>query len=387
MKENKKNLLVLNNGSSSLKFAVFEYDKKSLGKVILDGAVSAYNTRSILIYFKNNKKNQVNFSFKYNLTSAWQAIHDILAKLDIQSVGLRVVHGGSEFKQSVKVDKSFIQRISKYNELAPLHNAQSLELIKLVQATWPKVKIIASFDTAWFADLKPEAYLYSLPIKYYEKYGIRKYGFHGLSHEMACRWASKKLSINIHKLSAVTVHLGSGSSIAWLENGQVQDTTMGFSPNEGLTMSTRSGDLPASIVTYLAKEQKMTIEQIDNLINKESGILGLSGQSDLREVLLAAGYKVAGYKSSFKYSSAQKKLAKQALAVYIYDIKRYLASYLGMSKKPQAVVFTGVVGTNSAVIRSLVLKGLNLPKGCRVFIAPEGEIKNIALKTWQYFHQ
>ena len=387
MKNEKKNLLILNNGSSSLKFAVFEADEKNLGQVIFEGSYSAYNEQSILVYQKNNKKSQINYSAIYSVTTAWQAIHEILAQLDIQAVGMRIVHGGSEFKKSCKLDKNVVEKISKYNHLAPLHNKQSFDLIKLVQATWPKVKIIASFDTAWFSDLEPEAYLYSLPIKYYEKFGIRKYGFHGLSHEMACLYAAKKLNTKINKLSAVSLHLGSGSSIAWLEAGKVKDTTMGFSPNEGLTMATRSGDLPASVALYLAQGCKISLTDIDRLINQESGLLGLSGSADLREVLLAAGYKVSGYKSSFKYTSAQKKLAKQALAVYTYDIKRYLASYLGMSKKPQAIIFTGVVGINSSVIRNLVLKNLNLHKGCRVFIAPEGEIKNIATKTWQYLHQ
>ncbi len=386
MKNEKNNLFILNNGSSSLKFAVFEYDDKNLGRVILEGSYASYNSQSILIYQKNNKKNQVNYSEAYSVTGAWQAIHEMLAKLDIQTVGLRIVHGGVEFKKSCKLDKNVVEKISEYNHLAPQHNKQSFDLIKLVQATWPKVKIIASFDTAWFADLEPEAYLYSLPIKYFEKFGIRKYGFHGLSHEMACFYAAKKLNIKINKLSAISLHLGSGSSIAWLENGKVKDTTMGFSPNEGLTMATRSGDLPATVALYLAQEQKMSLNAIDRLINQESGLLGLSGSADLREVLLASGYKVSGYKSSFKYTNAQKKLAKQALVVYIYDIKRYLASYLGMSKKPQAIIFTGVVGTNSSVIRSLILKNLNLPKGCRVLIAPEGEMINIATKTWQYLH-
>jgi acetate kinase len=387
MKNEKKNLLILNNGSSSLKFAIFEADEKNLGQVIFEGSYSAYNDQSILVYQKNNKKSQINYSHVYSVTAAWQAIHEILAQLDIQTVGMRIVHGGSEFKKSCKLDKNVVEKISKYNHLAPLHNKQSFDLIKLVQATWPKVKIITSFDTAWFADLEPEAYLYSLPIKYYEKFGIRKYGFHGLSHEMACLYAAKKLNTKINKLSAISLHLGSGSSIAWLEAGKVKDTTMGFSPNEGLTMATRSGDLPASVALYLAQGCKMTLPEIDRLINQESGLLGLSGSADLREVLLASGYKVSGYKSSYKYTNVQRKLAKQALAVYIYDIKRYLASYLGMSKKPQAIVFTGVVGTNSSVIRNLVLKNLNLPKGCRVLIAPEGEIKNIATKTWQYLHQ
>ncbi|MFA6271974.1 MAG: hypothetical protein WC693_02580 [Patescibacteria group bacterium] len=384
MKSKKQNLLVLNNGSSSLKFTAFEYDKRGLGKIIIEGSYSGYNTGSVLEYHENNKKTRRNYSTKYTLKSAWQAVSKIFSQLDIQTVGLRVVHGGPEFKLSCKLDKKTIQKISKYNHLAPLHNIQSLEQARLVQETWPKVKIVASFDTAWFSDLEPEAYLYSLPVSYCEKFKIRKYGFHGLSHEMASIYAAEKIGVNIKKLSAITVHLGSGASMAWLENGRVKDTTMGLSPNEGLTMATRTGDLPVAVAMYLAREQKMSWDEIDHLINKKSGLLGLYGNADLREVLVAAGYRIAGYKPASKYSTAQKKSAKRALAVYVYDIRRYLASYLGMSRKPQAIVFTGVIGMRSAIIRSLVLKNMRLPKGCRVLIAPEGEMINIAQKTWKY---
>ncbi|MFA6525426.1 MAG: hypothetical protein WCT33_04150 [Patescibacteria group bacterium] len=384
MKSNKQNLLVLNNGSSSLKFTVFDYDKRGLGKIIIEGAYSGYNTGSVLEYHINDKKIRRKYSNKYTLKSAWQVVSKIFYQIDIQTVGLRVVHGGPEFRNSCKLDKKTIQKISKYNNLAPLHNIQSLEQARLVQMTWPRVTIVASFDTAWFSDLEPEAYLYSLPVRYCEKFNIRKYGFHGLSHEMACVYAAEKIGVSLKKLSAITVHLGSGASMAWLENGRVKDTTMGFSPNEGLTMATRTGDLPVAVAMYLAKEQKMSWDEIDHLINKKSGLLGLYGNADLREVLTAAGYKIAGYKSASKYSAVQTKSAKQALAVYVYDIRRYLASYLGMSRKPQAIVFTGVIGMHSEIIRNLVLKNIHLPKSCRVLIAPEGEMINIAQKTWQY---
>ncbi|MFA6391938.1 MAG: hypothetical protein WCW66_04290 [Patescibacteria group bacterium] len=387
MNNKKKHLLVLNNGSSSLKFTVYEYDNKGVGKITIDGSYSGYNTGAVLVYRDYGKKLQKSYPVKYSLKSAWQAVVTIFANLEIQTVGIRVVHGGPEFKASCKLDKKTIHRISKYNHLAPLHNVQSLEQARLVQTTWPRVTIVASFDTAWYADLEPEAYLYSLPVRYCEKFNIRKYGFHGLSHEMACAYAAEKTGVSVSKLSAITLHLGSGCSISWLEKGRVKDTSMGFSPNEGLTMATRSGDLPVAVVMYLAKELKMSWEEIDVLINKKSGLLGLFGSDDLREVLTAAGYKIAGYKSAPRYSAGQKKLARQALAVYVYDIRRYLASYLGMSANPQAVVFTGVVGMNSAIIRKLVLKNMRLPKNCRVLIAPEGEMINIAQKTWKYIRR
>jgi acetate kinase len=384
MKNNNQHLLVLNNGSSSLKFTVYEYNDKNLGKVIINGSYSGYNTGAVLVYRDQGKQFRKNYTVKYSLKSAWQTVSVILANQKITTVGIRVVHGGPVFKDSCILDKDTIRKISRYNHLAPLHNVQSLEQARLVQKTWPRVKIIASFDTAWYAGLEPEAYLYSLPVKYCEKFNIRKYGFHGLSHEMACAYAAQKIGISVKKLSAVSLHLGSGCSISWLEKGVVKDTTMGFSPNEGLTMATRTGDLPVAVAMYLFKELKMSWDEIDELINKKSGLIGLYGNADLREVLTAAGYKIAGYRPAAKYSAMRKKLAKQALAVYVYDIRRYLASYLGMSVKPQAIVFTGVVGMNSAIIRNLVIKNMRLPKGCRVLVAPEGEMINIAQKTWKF---
>ena len=186
-----KNLLILNAGSSSLKFAVFEIDRGL--KERLSGGISLIDNKSVLTY----KKTRVNFSTGFNLKNWWGYIEDLLEEFDIRYVGFRMVHGGGEFTNTIKVDKKFLQRIKKYNKLAPLHNPVALELMNIVKDTWPSVKLSVSFDTAWYKGLRPEAYLYSLPLKYYQKDHIRKYGFHGLSHEAATEFAAKKLKKNI----------------------------------------------------------------------------------------------------------------------------------------------------------------------------------------------
>lgn len=378
-----KHLLVLNPGSSSLKFSVFEIKEKNVGPLVFSGLIVEQGNRSVLFYQARGQKQKINYSVGRNLKAWWQYIHDLLKDFDIDFVGIRVVHGGELYTNTVKVDRQFLANISQFNQLAPLHNPQSITLIKLVQATWPRTKIAASFDTAWYKDLAPEAYLYSLPLKYYQKHKIRKYGFHGLSHEIATDFAAKKLRLPLSQLSVITCHLGAGASITWYLKGKVKDTTMGFSPNEGLTMATRAGDVPASIALYLAQELKMSLPTIHKILNEQSGLLGISGLSDLRETLLACGYRVSGYKSSLKFTAEQKKRAKLALAIYTYDIKRYLASYIAMTPKLQAVVFTGTVGVNSPVIRKLVLKDLQIPKNCRIFVTPEGEMMSLAKKTLQ----
>lgn len=374
-----KHLLVLNNGSSSLKFAVYEIKNKSLGKVVLSGNFSLENNKSVLTYKLKNKSSKINYQTGFNLKNWWHYLHDLLVSFDICYVGLRMVHGGEEFTATTNVNKQFIEKIKKYSRLAPLHNPLAIELIELVKKTWPKVKTSVSFDTAWYKDLNPDAYLYSLPLSFYNKYKIRKYGFHGLSHEMATLYAAEKTNKKLNKLKCITCHLGAGSSLTWYD-GKVMDTTMGFSPNEGLTMATRSGDIPASIVFYLNEEAKMPLPKINELLNKKSGLLGLAGMSDLRDVLLAAGYRVAGYKSSLKFSKQQKTLAKTALKIFIYDIRRYLASYIGMTNKIDAIVFTGAIGQNQ-LIRKMVLKDINKPSNCKILAMPTAEMQNLANKT------
>ena len=374
-----RHLLVLNNGSSSLKFAVFAVDKK-LSKQVLSGSFSLLGNKSVLSYKLGLKKFKINYQSAYDLSAWWKNLIPVLAKFDISYLGFRMVHGGEEFIDTAKIDNNFLNKIKKYKSLAPLHNPYTLELIDLAKKTWPRAKMAVSFDTAWYKDMPIAAYLYSIPIKYYQNCAIRKYGFHGLSHEAATIYVAKILGKKLSELKLITCHLGSGSSLTWYMDGKVKDTTMGFSPNEGLTMATRSGDLPASIIFYLYRELKIPLNKIEDIINNESGLLGLSGLADLREVMLSAGYKVADYKSSFKFSKEQRRASKLALDVYIYDIRRYLASYLAMSKKIDAIVFTGAVGANNK-IRSLVLRGVNIPKNTKIIFAEEGEIKNLAEKT------
>jgi len=375
-----KHLLVLNGGSSSLKFAVFEVfktlTKTQVSKQILNGSISLQGNKSVLKY----KNKTINYQTSYNLKNWWQYILELLNDFDIKYVGFRVVHGGEEFSDTVSINSEFLQKIKKYNKLAPLHNPITLELIKLVKNTWPRTKMAASFDTAWYHNLPATAYLYSLPITYYKKYHIRKYGFHGLSHESATNYVARILNKPVNKLKLITCHLGSGGSISWYLDGQVKDTSMGFSPNEGLTMSTRSGDLPPSVIFYLVSEVGMSLAKISEILNKKAGLLGLAGLADLRDILLASGYKVAGYRNSLKFTKEQRQAAKLALAIYIYDIRRYIASYLAMSKKLDAIVFTGPVATNNT-IRAMIVKDLQKPKGIKILLAPAGELINIAAKT------
>lgn len=371
----KKHLLVLNSGSSSIKFAVFEIEK-TLGRQVLSGLLSLKSDKTVLVY---NKK-RINYQTGFDLKNWWNYIYQLLEDFDIRQVGFRMVHGGEEFSDTVRISNSFIGKIKKYNKLAPLHNPIALELIKLVRDTYPRAKMSASFDTAWYHHLPASAYLYSLPLKYYKKDNIRKYGFHGLSHEAATNYASKVLNKKLKDLKIITCHLGSGASISWYMNGQVKDTTMGFSPNEGLTMSTRSGDVPPSVVFYMADQLKLSLATISEVLDKKSGLLGLAGLADLRDVLLASGYKVSGYRNRLQLNKEQRRVARLALGVYIYDVRRYLASYLAMSQRLDAIVFSGPAALNPTV-RSLVLKGLNRPKGSKIILAPDGELNNIANKT------
>ena len=331
-----QHLLVLNHGSSSLKYAVFKVDNKTLGKQVLAGEA---NLKEITQKIKN-----------YN----------------ISYIGFRVVHGGQEFVRPTKIDNTFLNNILKYNNLAPLHNPPTIALIKQAKTIWPQAQMIACFDTAWSKDLKPEAYLYALPLKFYKNYGIRKYGFHGLSHESVTLEAAKILKKKLNKLNIITCHLGAGSSITWFKDGRVMDTTMGFSPNEGLVMATRTGDLPPDVVLYLVTQLKMSLENIQDLINKKSGLFGLAGTGEMLKI----------------WNNKSPK-ARLAFDIYIYRAKKYLASYLGQNKKLDALVFTGKIGYNNSQIRKLILKDLALPKNTKILAIDSKEIQNIALKTIQ----
>ncbi len=376
-----KYLLVLNAGSGSLKFSLFSFQGKRVAELAGSGKVSRTHNGCDFVYNFGNKEKKFHFSHTFTIKSAWHYLHDLLVHYNIVYVGFRVVHGGEEFRQTVPVDKEVLQKIAKYNNLAPLHNPPALELIKLAKATWPRLKMAVSFDTAWYKDLPPEVYLYPLPRRFYREHKIRKYGFHGLSHEQAVEFASSQLKKPLNKLEVITCHLGSGNSISWFARGAVRDTSMGFSPNEGLMMSTRSGDLPPDVVLYLAEELKISLPRLKKILNEESGLLGLAGTADLREILLANGFKIAGFRSSWKFNARQKTLARLALQKYLASIRHYLAAYAGQAEHLDAVVFSGMVGQNSPIIRKLILRDLQLPKYSKILISAGDENNNIATKT------
>ena len=380
----KKNyILIINGGTSSLKFSLFNLELKR----VLSGSFNLIGEKKSSLIIIGFKKDKRLYNFGYNLKYWWKELFKILKEYNIKYIGFRIVHGGEEFINTTIVNDNFLNKVEKYNKFAPLHNPISLELIKLAKSTWNNVKMSVSFDTAWYKDLPDKAYLYSLPIKYYKKNSIRRYGFHGLSHEFATKYTSKKLKKSLNKINIITCHLGSGNSIAWYNKGKVQDTTMGFSPNEGITMSTRSGTIPSAIAFYLLDTFKISINRLKEILNKESGLYGLCGLSDLREVLSASGYKIKGFKNIRKFTKKQKKESKIALSVFIYSIQKYLATYIGMSKKLDAIVFTGGIGVNSGIIRKMVIKNLVIPKKCKIIIAPEGESYILAYKTFRYFNR
>lgn len=376
-----KEVLVLNTGSSSVKFAVYQTDKNHIDRQVLDGTVDKQGSHTVLTYKSKNKNHKINYPSNYSVKTAWKYINNLLADFDIKYIGFRVVHGGEEFAKATKINNQVLKKIAAYNKLAPLHNPYAVELIKAVRKTMPRVKMAATFDTAWYQYMRPEHYLYSIPQKFYKQHGIRKYGFHGLSHQLAVNFTANKIKKDPKKLSIISCHLGAGASITWFEQGRVMDTTMGFDPNEGMTMGTRSGDIPAGVVLHMISKLKMSVDQISNLLNKQSGILGLMGYGDFRDLLIANNYKVKGYNVKRRFSKAQKQNAKLALKIFVYDAKKYVSSFAGMSESLDAIVFTGAVGYHSAVMRKLITQGINLPNKTKIIAMPNMEMINIAKQT------
>ena len=362
-----------------MKFSLFDFKLKEE----LEGSFNILGNKKSSLTI-NNKEYRI-YNYNYNLQKWYLELIKIVKEYNIKYIGFRLVHGGLEFTKTREINNSFLKRVKKYNSFAPLHNPLTLELIKLSKKYFKGIRMSISFDTAWYKDLPIKAYLYSLPFKYYQKYHIRRYGFHGLSHEFATQYTSLKLKKPLKKLNIITCHLGSGNSIAWYKNGKVIDTTMGFSPNEGLTMSTRSGTIPSAIAFYLLNHLKISVQRLKEIFNKESGLYGLSNLTDLREILRANNYKVKGFQSKKKFTKLEKERSKIALNVFIYSIQKYLATYLGFNKKLDALVFTGGIGVQSSIIRKLVIKDLVIPKKTKILIAPEGESLILAQKTLKYF--
>jgi acetate kinase len=272
--------------------------------------------------------------------------HGCLNSLDeLSAVGHRVVHAGEKFATSVKLDEKVMDALKECVPLAPLHNPANIMGIDAVTDVLPKVQQVGVFDTAFHQTMPKSAFIYAIPYGFYEKHAIRRYGFHGTSHYYVSHRAAEILGAPIEKLKIVTCHLGNGSSITAVDGGRSVDTSMGFTPLAGVPMGTRCGDVDPALVPFLSEAEKLSVGEVDSLLNKKSGMLGISGKSsDLRDITEAA-----------EKGEARSKLA---LSILTYSIKKYIGAYAAAMGGLDAVVFTAGVGENSAEIRSMACEGL-----------------------------
>ncbi|MBQ4419499.1 MAG: acetate kinase, partial [Synergistaceae bacterium] len=272
--------------------------------------------------------------------------HGVLKSLDeLSAVGHRVVHGAEEFATSVKIDAKVMEALKRCIPLAPLHNPANIMGIEAVTEALPNIPQVGVFDTAFHQTMPPHAFIYGVPYKYYEQYKIRRYGFHGTSHKFVSQRAAEMLGQPIEKLKIVTCHLGNGSSITAVDGGKSIDTSMGFTPLAGVLMGTRSGDVDPALLPFIAKAENLNLDEVDALLNKKSGLLGISElSSDLRDVESAA-----------EKGDAHAKLAEDVLN---YGVKKFIGAYAAAMGGIDVLVFTAGVGENSASTRAAVCKGL-----------------------------
>lgn len=340
-------ILVLNSGSSSIKYKLFDIsggNEKLLNKGIVE-------------------------KIGETVPGHKEALGIILSKItvDVEAVGHRVVHGGDRFKESILIDEGVIKAIEDFSELAPLHNPPALLTISESRKILSGIPHVAVFDTAFFQTIPERAYLYAIPYRFYEKHKVRRYGFHGTSHRYVANQAAKVLKKPISELKIITCHLGNGCSITAVENGRAIDTSMGFTPLEGLVMGTRSGDLDPAIVPYIMEKENIDAEGAIELLNKESGLLGISGISnDMRDIIKKKG---------------SSKNARLAFEIFVYRIKKYISAYRGIMGDADAVVFTGGIGENQPGLVKDICKGLLAPD-LKILSIPTDEELMIARDTF-----
>lgn len=373
-------LLVCNAGSATLKVKIFAVRDLSL---LVSGRVERIGLSGSAVELQDlTSGRMIRRNFPSGLAQHQQAWREIFTHLKhwvvrLRAVAHRVVHGADMFRKPALLDEKAMLQLHTLAALAPLHNPVALAVVNEVTAFLPGLPQIGVFDTAYFADLPPEAAVYALPYEYIEKYGIRRYGFHGISHQYLANAAAEILRQPLKRLRLITAHLGSGCSLAANLFGRPVDTTMGFTPLEGLTMGTRSGDVDAMVVTYLQRTLGISPEAVEHILNRQSGLLGLFGYSgDLRDVLCAAGHPVADYQPPKPLTSGDRRRAKLALAVFIYDIVRYVGAYATVMGGLDALVFSGAIGERSAVVRAKVCQRLKLLQPFRALtIATDEELQ------------
>jgi acetate kinase len=345
-------ILVVNCGSSSIKYKLFDMPKEL---VVSKGLIEHIGEEGSAIQ------------------DHYSGVKVLLGKIDaVSCVGHRVVHGAEKFKRPVLINEDVIRKIRQCSAIAPLHNPVNLAGILACKKLLPGVCQVAVFDTAFHQTLPDYAYRYALPLEYYKKFGIRKYGFHGTSHEYVAHQAAAGLKRPLKSLKIITCHLGNGCSIAAVYHGKVIDTSMGFTPLEGLIMGTRCGDIDPALVPFIMRKKKLDTYAVENLLNKSSGLKGVSGISNDMRILEARGRK-------------GNRRARLAIEMFIYRIRKYIGAYAAVMGGVDAIVFTAGIGENQHSIREKVCSDLFsfLKKRPKILVIPTDEELMIARKSFE----
>ena len=341
------NVLVINCGSSSLKYQLINSDTED---VLAKGLCERIGIDGRLVYQKAGCDKEITEAAMPTHKEAIQMVLDALVNdktgaikslSEVNAVGHRIVHGGEKFASSVVITDEVLEAVAQCNDLAPLHNPANLIGINACKELMPGVPMVAVFDTAFHQTMPKKAYLYGLPHEYYEKYKVRRYGFHGTSHSFVSKETARFLGMDLENSKIIVCHLGNGASISAVKDGKCVDTSMGLTPLEGLVMGTRSGDIDPAIMEYIAKKEDLDIAGVMNVLNKKSGLEGISGlSSDFRD--LTAGAKEGN------------KRAIAAIEVFCYRVAKYVGSYVAAMNGVDAIAFTAGIGENVGLVREKV---------------------------------
>ncbi len=379
-------VLVVNCGSSSLKYQLIDSEtEKALAvglceRIGIDGSLT-HKPAGKDKFVSNNPLPNHEVAIKSVIEALVDKNHGVISSLtEINAVGHRVVHGGEKFASSVVITDEVIEAIESCNDLAPLHNPANLIGIRACQNIMPGVPMVAVFDTAFHQTMPKKAYLYGIPFEYYDKYKIRRYGFHGTSHSFVSKRACAVAGLDINDSKVIVCHLGNGASISAVKNGKCVDTSMGLTPLDGLVMGTRSGSLDPAIIEFLCKKENKSVEEVTNILNKKSGVHGMSGvSSDFRDLGAA--------------SEQGNEHAKEALSVFIYRVAKFVGSYVTAMNGVDAIAFTAGIGENDKAVREgvceyLTYLGVNIDseanskRGEEIIIStPDSKVKVMVIPT------
>ena len=345
------NILVVNCGSSSLKFQLVDSETE---QVKASGNCERIGFDGKIVYKSGGKKTETETSLPDHAVAISKVLDmltdlkdGVISSLDeIHAIGHRLVHGGEKFSSSVVIDEDIIKEIETCNDLAPLHNPANILGIRACQRAMPRIKHVAVFDTAFHQTMPAKAYLYGLPKEYYSKYGVRRYGFHGTSHSFVSKRLAELAGLDYENSKMIICHIGSGASISAIKNGKSVDTSMGMTPLEGLAMGTRSGDIDPAIIEFICQKENISVSDMTMILNKKSGVLGLSGVSnDFRDLVDA--------------SESGNEDARNALDVLVYRIIKYIGAYYMVLGGADAIALTAGAGENNSEVRKGIMEGLS----------------------------